>query len=82
MSKDQQVKILTPRKKQKGDILKGGDAYSTFISSLRQQIECFFNWLNANTNIQCASKVRSEKGLLVHIFGRITAAIFSRYLHA
>ena len=82
LSKDHQVKILTPRKKQKGDILKGGDAYSTFVSGLRQQIECFFNWLNANTNIQCASKVRSEKGLLVHIFGRISAAIFSRYLHA
>ena len=82
LSEEYHVKILTPRKKRKGDTLQGGDAVSTFVSGLRQQIECFFNWLNANTNIQCASKVRSGKGLLVHIFGRIAAALFFRYFNS
>ena len=82
LSKDYNVKLLTPRKKQKGDTLQSGDAFSAFVSGLRQQIECFFNWLNANTNIQCASKVRSGKGLLVHIFGRIAAALFFRYFNS
>ena len=75
------VTILTPRKKKKTD-LKGGNAFSTFVSSLRQQIECFFNWLNANTGIQTASKVRSSEGLLVHIFGKIATAIYFYYFNS
>lgn len=82
LSENYNIKILTPRKKQKGDALQSGDAFSAFVSGLRQQIECFFNWLNANTNIQCASKVRSGKGLLVHVFGRIAAALFFRYFNS
>ena len=81
LDKDYNIHLLTPRKKKRGDALTGGDAYSTFVSGLRQQIECFFSWLNANTNIQCASKVRSGKGLLVHIFGRIAFALFFRYVN-
>lgn len=47
---------------------------SKAISSIRQPIESFFNWLEEKTSIQIASKVRSYKGLMVHVFGRIAAA--------
>ena len=69
------LELLTPRKKPKGDTLISGDAFSTFVSSIRQPIECFFNWLNRLTNIQSASMVRSMSGLLLHVFGRISAAL-------
>ena len=61
LCQEYKIKILTPRKKQRDDVFKGGDVFSSFVSGLRQQIECFFNWLNANTNIQCASRVHSGK---------------------
>ena len=64
------LQLLTPRKKRNG-----GDTFSTFVSSIRQPIECFFNWLNRLTNIQSASMVRSLSGLLLHVFGRIAAAL-------
>lgn len=50
------------------------DLYSRAISAIRQPIESWFNWLNEKTHIQTASKVRSTKGLLVHIFGKLAAA--------
>jgi hypothetical protein len=50
------------------------DLYSTAVSKIRQPIEALFNWLIEKTDIQRASKVRSTKGLIVHIFGRIAAA--------
>ena len=71
------LELLTPRKKLKGDTLISGDTFSTFVSSIRQPIECFFNWLNRLTNIQSASMVRSMSGLLLHVFGRISAALCS-----
>ena len=71
------LKLLTPRKKHKGDTLISGDTFSTFVSSIRQPIECFFNWLNRLTNIQSACMVRSLSGLLLHVFGRISAALSS-----
>ncbi|NMC39558.1 MAG: transposase, partial [Bacteroidales bacterium] len=46
----------------------------TAVSKIRQPIEALFNWLIDKTDIQRASKVRSTKGLIVHIFGRIAAA--------
>ena len=67
--------LLTPRKKRKDDVLRSGDTFSTFVSSMRQPIECFFNWLNRLTDIQTASLVRSLPGLLCHLFGRIAAAL-------
>ena len=60
-----------------GSVLVSGDAFSSFVSSIRQPIECFFNWLNRLTNIQSASLIRSLSGLLLHVFGRIAAAIIS-----
>ena len=71
------LQLLTPRKKRNGDVLISGDTFSTFVSSIRQPIECFFNWLNRLTNIQSAAMVRSLSGLLLHVFGRISAALCS-----
>lgn len=71
------LELITPRKKQKGDTLVSGDTFSTFVSSLRQPIEYFFNWLNRLTGIQTASMIRSLPGLLSHIFGRIAAVLIS-----
>lgn len=50
------------------------DVFSKAVSAVRQPIESFFNWLIEKTGIQSAQKVRSTKGLLLHIFGRIAAA--------
>lgn len=74
----QNVRLLTPVKCQKGqERLDWFDQlFSTAVSSIRQPIESFFNWLQEKTGIQVASKVRSYKGLLVHVFGRFTAAVF------
>jgi len=51
------------------------DLLSAYVSRFRQPIESFFNWLQEKTGIQHASKVRSEKGLLVHVFGKLAAAL-------
>ena len=49
--------------------------YGKAVSSVRQPIESFFNWMIEKVDIQNASKVRSLKGLNVHAFGKATAAI-------
>lgn len=50
------------------------EPFSKTVSKIRQPIESFFNWLIEKTDIQRASKVRSTKGLLVHVFGKMAAA--------
>lgn len=50
------------------------DLFSKAVSTIRQPIESFFNWLIEKTDFQRASKTRSTKGLLVHVFGKIAAA--------
>ena len=50
------------------------DLFSKAVSSVRQPIESLFNWLIEKTDIQNASKVRSTKGLLTFVCGRIAAA--------
>lgn len=50
--------------------------YSKIVSSFRQSIEILFNWLIETSGIQIASKVRSTKGLIVHVFGRFSACLF------
>lgn len=47
---------------------------NTTISRMRQPIESWFSWLQRLTHIEQASTVRSTKGLLIHAFGRLTAA--------
>lgn len=73
--------MITPVKKIKGmdESLEmrdkaANDLFSKAVSRIRQPIESLFNWFIVKTDIQRASKVRSTKGLLVHIFGRIAAA--------
>lgn len=82
--KENQSEIITPVKIVKGmaEVLKqrdkaSDDLFSTAVSRIRQPIESFFNWLIEKTGIQVASKVRSYEGLLVHIYGKITAAFIS-----
>jgi hypothetical protein len=50
------------------------DFFSAAVSSFREPIESLFNWLIEKTDIQRASKVRSTKGLLTFICGRLAAA--------
>ena len=73
--------MMTPVKAVKGqaECLKqrdkaSNDLFSTAVSKVRQPIESLFNWLIEKTDIQRASKVRSTKGLMVHVFGKIAAA--------
>jgi len=84
LEKENGTNVFTPIKKVKGvcnQIRQMDYAYnkllSRAISKVRQPIESFFNWLIEKTNIQAASKVRSTKGLLVHTFGKIAAALVS-----
>lgn len=70
--------ILTPVKKQAGQqYLDAADKWlSRAVSQVRQPIESIFNWIEEKTGIEIASKVRSYQGLLVHVFGRLAAAMF------
>lgn len=70
------LQIVTPRKKAKGDVLASGDSYSTSVSILRQPIESFFHWLDARFHIQLASHIRSAAGLFSHVFASLAIAMF------
>jgi hypothetical protein len=76
--KEQDVEKWTPAKKRKGQ--KRLDLFeqllSTSVSRVRQPIESLFNWIEEKTIIQVASKVRSYNGLMVHVFGKLAAAMF------
>lgn len=74
--------LATPHKRTRGEqvIFHGGDVRDSFISSIRQKIELFFNWLQDKTGIHLASKVRSLKGLLSHVFGKLAAALAAFFL--
>jgi len=78
MLNQQNAEIYTPVKKQKGQdtLFLFEQLLSTSVSRVRQPIESLFNWIQEKTNIQIASKVRSSKGLMVHVFGRLAAALF------
>ncbi len=45
------------------------------VSRVRQPGESFFNWVIDKTGVQVASKVRSLKGLMKHVFGKLTVAL-------
>ena len=70
--------VLTPIKKQKGqEYLDAADKlFSTAVSRVRQPIESLFAWIEQKSGIESASKVRSYAGLMVHVFGRLAAAVF------
>lgn len=82
--KQRGVQILTPVKLVKGQAQNirqfekaANDLFSTAVSKVRQPIESFFHWVNQLNGIQSASLVRSAKGLNVHVFGRLSAALAS-----
>ncbi|HYE35603.1 MAG TPA: hypothetical protein VEB01_09325, partial [Methylocaldum sp.] len=64
--------VFTPIRKAPGQThLDAADRlFSTAVSRVRQPIEALFNWIQEKTGIEAASKVRSSRGLLVHVFGR------------
>ncbi len=74
----QHVEIITPIKLKKGQPrLDAADTlYCRSVSAIRQPVESFFNWLIEKTQIQTASKVRSQKGLLLHCLGRLAAGLY------
>lgn len=76
--REQNVRLYTPIKKKKGQerLALTDRVYSEIVSGVRQPIESFFNWIEEKTGIEVASKVRSYKGLMVHVFGRFAAAMF------
>jgi len=76
--------MLTPVKAIKGQTIQekqrnkaADDLFSKAVSSVRQPIEALFNWLIEKTDIQKACKVRSTKGLMVHVFGKLAAAFIN-----
>ena len=70
--------VLTPVKKKKDQkYLDAADQWlSTAVSRVRQPIETLFGWIAEKTRIEFAGKVRSSQGLLVHVLGRLAAAMF------
>ena len=78
MLSEKNVEIFTPVKRKKGQkkLAFWDSIYSASVSSVKQAIESFNNWLIEKTNIQKASKVRSSAGLLSFIYARIACALF------
>lgn len=74
----QRLVVYTPSKKEKGQTYldSADNLLSSAVSSVRQPIETLFGWIHEKTGIQCASRVRSYNGLMVHVFGRLAAALF------
>jgi hypothetical protein len=78
LKEKQDLSLWTPVKKEKGqeELLLLDRLLSQAVSSIRQPIESLFNWIEQKTGIQIASRVRSYNGLLIHVFGRLAAAMF------
>ena len=78
MQSEKSIEIFTPVKRKQGQkkLAYWDGIYSAAVSSVKQAIESFNNWLIEKTNIQKASKVRSSAGLLSFIYARIACALF------
>ena len=78
MKQNNNVSVITPVKLKKGHTKLSffDKCFSSAVSSIRQPIESFFNWLQVKTNIHQASKVRSVGGLISFIYARIVVACF------
>ena len=48
--------------------------YNRFVSAVRQPLESLFNWIIQKTDLQNASRVRSDQGLKVHCYGKLAVA--------
>lgn len=68
------VTLVTPRKRKRYEKKQSETLWSRFVSSFKQPIESFFNWLILKTDYQNASRVRSTKGLLIHCYGKLAFA--------
>jgi hypothetical protein len=77
---EQDLKVLTPIKKAKGQKALDPEQriFSKAVSRIRQPIEALFAWIHRMTGIENAGLVRSTPGLLVHIFGKIATAMLLR----
>jgi hypothetical protein len=80
IEKNQDLKILTPVKRARGQEKLNPEQrdFSKAVSRIRQPIEALFSWINKITFIQNAGLVRSTPGLLSHIFGKFAAAMLLR----
>jgi len=78
MSAENNVTVLTPVKREKGQkrLSSRDRLYSAAVSGVKQAIESLNNWLICKTDIQRASKVRSTAGLIAFLFARIAYACF------
>lgn len=77
-----EIELVTPLKKRKGQFsFPGYECFSRWVAQMRQPIESFFNWVQEKTHIQNASKVRSHRGLIVHIHGKIAAAVLMLFMN-
>ena len=72
------LNVLAPVKKEKGQKHLDVDEQwlSTVVSKVRQPIETLFGWIEEQTGKENTGKVCSYSGLIVHVFGRLAAAIF------
>jgi hypothetical protein len=89
LNEERNSQMLTPVKAVKGmsERIKqfnkaADDLWSKAVSTVRQPIESLFNWLIERTAIQNASKVRSTKGLIVHVFSRLAVAFLPPMLNS
>jgi hypothetical protein len=78
LTDEQAVDLHTPVKKAKGaKRLDAADKlYSTYVSRMRQPAESLFRWLIGQVDLQNGSRVRSEKGAILHCMGRLAAALY------
>jgi hypothetical protein len=75
--REQQARLITPRKKPKGKELTSAEGYyNRLVRSVQQPIESLFNWMEERTGIQRASKVRSTDALMIHCWGKLAVAFF------
>lgn len=65
---------IQKRKKGQKELFFDQKCQNRAISTIRQPIEGFFNWVIELTGIQNAAKCRSTKGVLAHIYANIAAA--------
>ncbi|MEM1126093.1 MAG: transposase [Bacteroidota bacterium] len=75
LEQEQNLQLVTPVRPGRGrKVTLMEQVLSERVSRLRQPIEALFAWLQHKTGIDQASRVRSTKGLMVHLFGKLAAA--------
>lgn len=76
------VQVCPVLKRQKGqkELFFDQKLQNYAVSTMRQPIEAFFNWLEVHSGIQVASKVRSTSGLYKHLWGKVATALIGALL--